>query len=179
MTDRQITIPIDLASLFESLRGPLDLIDNPERRADLERLLQVAKPSLDRAAFQMLSSIAREISGSDAGLKARIELQPDGARLVLELAADAPEDCGSFFEGDLERVTLRLPAELKEMIDRLANLQGDSANSVYIRELARTISRNARDRVRVEIRKVRSEAQEQQHRSNRRGSRFRGSATDE
>lgn len=174
MTNKRLAIPIDLAPLFESLREPLDLIESPDRRTDLDRLLNAARPSLDRAAFQMLSTVAREISASDSGLTARVELQPDGARFVLESGEpEAAEESSSFFEGDQERVTLRLPAELKEMIDRLANLQGVSANSVYIRELARTLARRARDSVREEFREARTEMREQ-HRSNRRGSTLRG-----
>jgi hypothetical protein len=63
------------------------------------------------------------------------------------------------------------------MIDRLANRQGVSANSLYIRELAWIMARRARDRLREEVREARAEAR-QHHRGNRRGSASQGSAGD-
>ena len=173
MTAHQLDISIDLAPLAQSLREPLDLLDNQERRGEIERFLENSRHHLDHAAFQMLSTIASQISAGPAGIAARVELRPDGAHLVLE-GGEEPEEQGErVFEGDQERVTIRIPAELKEMIDRLANLQGVSANSVYIRELARTLARRARQAVREEFREAAREAGEQ-HRTNQRARSMKG-----
>src|SRR5947207_220946 len=127
MTAHRIDIPVNLAPLAESLRQPLDFLDNQERRAEIERFLDNSRHHLDHAAFQMLSAIAGEISAGGAGMAARVELRTDGAHFVLD-GSEEPEEQGErIFEGDQERVTIRIPAELKEMIDRLANLQGVSA----------------------------------------------------
>jgi uncharacterized protein (DUF1778 family) len=57
----------------------------------------------------------------------------------------------------VEKVTIRLPAELKELIAQAANLRGVSVNTWYVRELARTISRQVSDQVREEQREARHE----------------------
>jgi len=173
MTAHRIDISVDLAPLAQSLRQPLDLLDNPERRAEIERFLDSSRHHLDHAAFQMLSAIADNISGGGAGLSARVELRTDGAHLVLDSGEEQEDQGQRVFEGDQERVTIRIPAELKEMIDRLANLQGVSANSVYIRELARTLARRARRAVREEFREAAREAGEQ-HRTNQRARSMKG-----
>src|ERR1043166_9348388 len=173
MTAHRLDIPLDLTSLYESLRQPLDFLESPQRRGEIERYLEASRHHLEHAAFQMLSGVAGRISEDGVGLAARVELRADGAHLVLEGAEEIEEHDGPVFEGDQERVTLRIPKELKEMIDRLANLQGVSANSVYIRELARTLARRARETFREEFREARAEAREQ-HRTNRRGSSLRG-----
>ena len=45
--------------------------------------------------------------------------------------------------GRMEKVTVRLPEDLKDLIDRLARQEGFSANNWYIRELARATARSA------------------------------------
>jgi hypothetical protein len=66
---------------------------------------------------------------------------------------EAPEvETTSFAEGDLEKITIRVPHDLKSMIDRLASGEGVSANSWYIRELARTLRRFGRDQAQAEVR---------------------------
>jgi hypothetical protein len=173
MTSTRLDIPVDLSPLLEALRQPLDFVDNAERRGEIERFLENSRHHLDHAAFQMLSTIASQISAGPAGMVARVELRPDGAHLVLEGKEEPEEPAERVFDGDHERVTLRIPAELKEMIDRLANLQGVSANSVYIRELARTLARRARQAVREEFHEAAREAGEQ-HRTNQRARSMKG-----
>ena len=173
MTAHRLDIPLDLTSLYDSLRQPLDFLESPDRRGEIERYLEASRHHLEHAAFQMLSTVAGRISDDGVGLTARVELRADGAHLVLEGAEEVEERDGPVFEGDQERVTIRIPAELKEMIDRLANHQGVSANSVYIRELARTLARRARQAVREEFREAAREAGEQ-HRTNQRGGSMKG-----
>src|SRR2546426_595446 len=104
-------IRVDLSPLLESLRQPLDLLDNPERRADVERFLVGSRHHLDHAAFSLLSQLASEMSASGSGLSARVELQTDGAHFVVEQEDESEDSRQTFFEGDQERVTIRLPRE--------------------------------------------------------------------
>jgi len=145
--DRQHAI--DLDSIFAALDQPLALIDNPDRRAEVERYLQAARVHLERAAFVLLSQLV-DAMNANGGRKARLQYEGGGLRLAFDAAAqaeaDAPE-ADAFFsvEGDMEKVTIRLPKDLKELIDQAATYAGRSANSWYIRELARAIARHARD----------------------------------
>ncbi|HWO73241.1 MAG TPA: Arc family DNA-binding protein [Dehalococcoidia bacterium] len=144
--DRQHAI--DLDSIFAALAEPLALIDSPERRAEVERYLQAARVHLERAVFVLLSQLVDAVNAA-GGRKARLQYEGGRLRLAFDAAAqaepDAPE-ADAFFsvEGDMEKVTIRLPKELKELIDQAATHAGRSANSWYIRELARAIARHAR-----------------------------------
>jgi uncharacterized protein (DUF1778 family) len=57
----------------------------------------------------------------------------------------------------MEKVTIRIPSELKDLISQAANLRGISVNNWYVRELGRTISRQVREQVREEQRRERHE----------------------
>jgi uncharacterized protein (DUF1778 family) len=48
----------------------------------------------------------------------------------------------------MEKVTIRLPRELKDLIDHAATMSGRSANSWYIRNLASAIRDSMRERER-------------------------------
>jgi hypothetical protein len=142
----RLEVPIDLSPLFSALEQPLAFIDAPEKRAELQLYLGGVRLHLERALYECLSRLAEAVDSSDAALGAHLEYRSEGPRLVLELQgeAEAPADGLPFVEGDLEKVTIRLPHDLKETVDRLANQLGLSANSWYIRELARTIARQMR-----------------------------------
>jgi hypothetical protein len=149
---------IDLSRVFEALERPLGLIDNPERRADIQRYLESAKIHLERAMFDVLSDAVGLVNEAGVGTSARLEYQAGKLFLVVERATEAEEtEAEPLFdiEGDMEKVTIRLPAELKELISQAANLRGLSVNAWYVRELARTISRQVRDEVRQQQRDAR------------------------
>jgi hypothetical protein len=152
---------IELSPVFEALERPLALVDNPERRADMQRFVEAARIHLERSIFDILSEVASTVS--EAGVGATVRLEYQGGRLFLVVEgtpeeANGPESERLFtVEGDVEKVTIRLPAELKDLISQAANLRGVSVNTWYVRELARTISRQVRDQVREEQREARHE----------------------
>jgi plasmid stabilization system protein ParE len=63
-------------------------------------------------------------------------------------AAQDSEPAPTYDDSDLEKVTLRLPKELKELIDMAAGRYGISANNWYVRELSRTIARQVHESLR-------------------------------
>ncbi len=152
---------INLGGVFEALERPLGLVDNPDRRADMQRFVEAARVHLERAIFDVLSEVTTSVNDAGTGANARLEYQGGRLFLVVEPAAEpenGPESERLFtVEGDVEKVTIRLPAELKDLISQAANLRGVSLNSWYVRELARTISRQVRDQVRDEQRQSRHE----------------------
>lgn len=150
---------INLNSVFEALEQPLGLIDSPERRSDMQRYVEAAKIHLERAIFDVLSEMATAVNEAGTGARVRLEYQAGKLYLVVEgtteeEASPEPERLFSV-EGDVEKVTIRLPTELKDLISQAANLRGVSLNNWYVRELARTISRQVRDQVREEQRRSR------------------------
>src|SRR3954453_747342 len=116
---------LNLEGVFEALRRPLDLIDNPERRADFERFIEAAKVHQERAIFDLASDIATAVN--EAGTSAKVRLEYAGGKLsvVAEEARPAEGTEPVFTEGDdVERVTIRLPARLKAMVDEAAGQSG-------------------------------------------------------
>lgn len=152
---------IDLKSVFAALEGPLGLIDSPERRADMQRFVEAARIHLERAIFDVLSDVTTAVNEAGTGARARLEYQAGKLYLVVEPAPEpeaGPEAEPLFsVEGDVEKVTIRLPSELKDLISQAANLRGMSINTWYVRELARTISRQVREQVREQQRHQRQE----------------------
>jgi hypothetical protein len=152
---------IELSAVFDALERPLALVDNPERRADMQRFVEAARIHLERSIFDILSDVATTVSEAGVGATVRLEYQAGKLFLVVEgtpEGANGPESERLFtVEGDVEKVTIRLPAELKELIAQAANLRGVSVNTWYVRELARTISRQVSDQVREEQREARHE----------------------
>lgn len=160
---------IDLAPVFQALERPLDLIDNPDRRIDIGRYLESARIHLERGMFDVISETVALVNEAGGGARARLEYQAGKLYMVVESTPEGEEpEAPPLFdvEGDMEKVTIRLPAELKELISQAANLRGVSVNSWYIRELARTISRQAASQMREEHRETR-----RQQREERRGGR--------
>jgi predicted HicB family RNase H-like nuclease len=161
---------IDLASVFEALERPLGLVDNPDRRADMQRFVEASRIHLERAVFDVLSNVTAAVNEAGTGARVHLEYLLGKLYLVVESAAEpenGPEAERLFsIEGDVEKVTIRLPGELKELISQAANMRGVSVNTWYVRELARTISRQVRDQMRDEQRQSRREQREE-----RRGSR--------
>ena len=139
---------IDMNTVFDALEQPLGLIDNPDRRAETERYLEMARIHLERAIFDLLSGALEAVNDAAGNLQTHLEYQDGGLNLVVD-PADADEEEGEgeveqlfSIDGDVEKVTIRLPSELKDLVGEAANLRGVSVNSWYIRELAAAV-RNA------------------------------------
>ncbi len=166
---------IDLAQVFEALARPLGLVDSPERRADLQRYIDSARIHLERAVFDLLSSVVNTFNDAGTGARGRLEYEGGVLNLVVEPTEDEasaePEQPFSI-EGDMEKVTIRIPADLKELIDRAASVRGVSVNRFYIGELARSISRQVREQVREDVREARREGRHERRHGG--GSSLRG-----
>ncbi|HLF70945.1 MAG TPA: Arc family DNA-binding protein [Dehalococcoidia bacterium] len=142
MTQAQTRHELDLTPLFQALVTPLGLIDSPERRQEIERYFDAARIHLERAVFDLLDTSLRAINEATPGANVRLQYEAGKPVLVIDPVAATEEASESetepvfTVEGDMEKVTIRLPRELKDLIDQAANLSGRSANSWYIRHLA-------------------------------------------
>ena len=140
----QHTINID--EVFDSLQGPLALIEDQQRREDLRRFLDAARIYQERAVLDLISDIVAKINAANGDTRVRLAYEARELRLSVE-ANQPPEEAGdpmTRMDGDLEKVTIRLPRVLKQRIDQLASERGESLNSWYVRALARGISRDLR-----------------------------------
>lgn len=147
MNTAKRSISVDIAVLTESLKAALPLIENPERRADIERYLASTHLLLERGVHNLLAGVVQQINEAN-GPTLRLEYTGAGLSIVVEPAEapqpPPPEPEPAFtadIEGDFEKVTIRLPSELKDLIGQAAQLRGLSQNSWYLRELARAIAR--------------------------------------
>lgn len=143
MTSQRQQLPINLNPVFEALERPLDLMDDPERRAQFERFIANGRVYQEKALVELVSSLVAGLNGADPALRASIEVQADGYVLNLDRDSQAADPV---FDADdeIERVTLRLPRQLKTLIDQQAERSGHSTNSWYIRTLARALAHQMR-----------------------------------
>lgn len=164
--------------IFEALRGPLALIEEDERRQMLERYLGAVRVPLERAVFDMLAEMVGGIE-EQVGEQYTLRLTYQPGTLSLEVEPnqrDAPDDEAvdwGLFGGETEKITIRIPAELKELITAAAAGSGLSANNWFIRVLARSL-RAAAHEGRDDEHDRRREAHEERRRGRRDGKQLRG-----
>jgi len=132
---------ISTNSVFDALRTPLTLIDNEERRRTVEAYLDAARPQLERAVFDLMSQLVQAIDErTEEHYRARLTYRPGGLALeVEEKVREGDETRWSALEGDVEKITIRIPAELKELATQAAARSGTSANTWFIKALARAV----------------------------------------
>jgi hypothetical protein len=150
MTQSHIRQPLDMQPVFRALVTPLGLIDSPERRQDIERYFDAARVHLERAIFDLLDTTLRAVN--EVSPDTNFSLQYDAGTPVLVADAKASDDSSEpdaeptfSMDGDLEKVTIRLPKELKHLVDNAATMSGRSANSWYIRNLAHALRDSIQD----------------------------------
>jgi hypothetical protein len=146
MNQARRSIPVDTRLLTDSLKAALPLIDNPERRADIERYLTSTELLMERGLHNLLAGIIQQVNES-GGPELRLDYGGGSLAISVEPVSSPPPEPEPAFaadiEGDFEKVTIRLPSELKDLIGQAAQLRGLSQNSWYLRELARAIARQA------------------------------------
>lgn len=122
------------------LRQQLDLLSGDEavERAT-QALLMSLEPALQRAAMQLAEQAAAEVSAQLTDAAVEVVMSDGDPTLVVR----ASQDTGpSFVADDLEaRITLRLPALLKDQIEAAAGDAGDSINSYLVKSLSRSSAR--------------------------------------
>lgn len=156
---------IEVGSVLEAFDAAIELIEDEDERARFERVINASRDSVQRAVHDVVSQIVDEVNeAADGVVQLVLAYGADG--LDLNVEATLPEEVDTaeagisftFDEGDIERLTLRLPAELKELAARHAEGSGVSLNTW----LTRLVSHEAGRRERGERRR-------------RRGGRGRGS----
>lgn len=127
--------------VFDALKQPLALVDDDARRRQLEAYIEAARPQVERAVYDVVSHLV-EALGEQVGdhYRVRLAYRPGGLTLeVEEKVGDGEEARWSSMEGDVEKITVRIPAELKDLATQAAARAGTSANTWVIKALARAI----------------------------------------
>lgn len=140
MTTVQSHHSIQTDEVFDALKRPLDLIDDPQRRDDLTRFIETARLHQERAIVDLISDVVAKVNEASGDTRVRLEYRDRAFSLTVD-ANQPEEDTGdplTRMDGDVDKVTIRLPSALKELIDRVAAERGISLNSWYVRALARS-----------------------------------------
>jgi hypothetical protein len=139
--------------VFDALKQPLALIESDERRRQIEAYLETARVPLERSVFDLMSQLVQAVD-EKTGDHYRIRLAYRSGGLGLEIEEkvhDGDAERWSALEGDVEKITIRIPAELKDLAQQAAARAGTSANSWFIKALGRAL-RNAESQGRDEPR---------------------------
>jgi len=129
-------------AIFDALKTMLGVIDNEERRRQVEAYVDAARLSVERSVFDLLSNFAETVNGQvSAHYEVKLSYRP--GVLDLDVRPTEPgaraDESWSMAEGDVEKITLRIPAELKDLATDAAARAGLSVNSWFVRVLARAV----------------------------------------
>lgn len=107
--------------------------EDPAVEAAGEALLAALAPALRQAAMSLAEQAAAEVSSQLPDAEVRIVLEEGDPTLEVQRVED---DTPHYSGKDLEaRLTVRLPGELKEVLEQAAQEAGDSVNAYVIRAL--------------------------------------------
>ena len=127
--------------VFDALKQPLALIESDERRRAIETYIEAARLPLERAVFDLMSQVGQAVDEKvGAQYRVRLAYRPGGLAVeVDERTGNSDEAQYSAMEGDVEKITIRIPAELKDLAQQAASKAGTSANTWFIKALARAV----------------------------------------
>jgi hypothetical protein len=139
---------VDTGPVFQAFDSALALVSDPEQRALAERILHASRDSVQRAIHDMLRAVVEEVNQASAGgISAELVYRPEGLELIV--STPSPEEQAesdaeielAFDTGEIERLTLRLPSELKELAALAADQSGVSLNAWLTRLVTREAGR--------------------------------------
>ena len=127
--------------VFDALKQPLALVENDERRRTIETYIEAARMPLERAVFDLMSQVAQAVDERVGNhYRVRLSYRPGGLAVeVDEKTGNGEEAQYSALEGDVEKITIRIPAELKDLAQQAASKAGTSANTWFVKALARAV----------------------------------------
>ena len=128
--------------IFEALKRPLSVIDNPERQQQIKDYIEAARVNIERAVFDLLSEFADAVNQEvSAHYEVTLSYKPGVLDLDVKQreASEPDEEAWSMADGEVEKITIRVPAELKEMAAEAAKKASISANSWFVRQMARSV----------------------------------------
>jgi hypothetical protein len=141
---RNVASELRTEPVFDALKQPLALVESDERRRQIEAYLEAARVPLDRAVFDLMSQLVQAVDEKTADhYRIRLAYRPGGLGLEIEeKVQNGDEARWSTLEGDVEKITVRIPAELKDLATQAAAQAGTSANAWFVKALARSVRGN-------------------------------------
>lgn len=139
---------ITFESVLNAFDTALELVEDPEQRDRLQRVIDASQASVERAAQDLVAGMIEEVNADLVG--ATIELRHTANGLEVSVSREAadpidPDEPWRYADSELEKVTLRLPVELKDRATNAAKEAGVSVNAWFTRLLARELREPADD----------------------------------
>jgi hypothetical protein len=114
----------------------------PEVEAAGNAILAALGPAVRQMAFDLAEQAAAEVAAHLPGHEVVVVLEEGEPALRVRSVDDEPATPGEGFDA---RITLRLPPNLKEMIEEAAGSAGESVNTWLVKNLSsRTAARQSR-----------------------------------
>lgn len=132
---------LETEPVFNALKQPLALIETDERRQAIETYIEASRIPLERAVHDLMAQVASAVDEQvSTHYRVRLSYQEGGLAVeVDEKAGSGDEAQYSSLEGDVEKITIRIPAELKDLAQQAASKAGTSANTWFVKALARAV----------------------------------------
>lgn len=140
---------IDIGPVLQAFDDALALVEDSEQRARLQRVLRAAAPAVEAAATGIVRAAATEVNEASGGaVRAEVVHTAEGPELRVEAVSpmepSSPAPDLEFDASEIERLTLRLPAELKEIAAIAAEQAGVSLNAWLTRVVSQEAGRRGR-----------------------------------
>jgi hypothetical protein len=136
---------MDLTPYLDTLRGELMAAaapGGPELGQAAELLSGPLEVSARLALLEVLSDATAEITAQLSSASVEVRLRGRDAELIVtEVASPVMEAAPVNLDGDLARLTLRMPEPLKERIEAIAANEGVSVNAWLVRAIAEVAAR--------------------------------------
>ncbi len=136
---------IRIEAILEAFDGALELVEDDQQRDRFSRVLSASSASVERAVDDLIAEITGEINealGDD--VRVHLSYDSDGISVDVTQSEGGRDEDGdetlSLSEGEVEKLTLRLPGELKDRATGAAAEAGYSLNQWIVRVLARELS---------------------------------------
>lgn len=131
--------------IFEAFDSAVGLIEDAGQRELFARVVAASRPAVERATTQLVGEVVQEIDEA-LGEEARVVLtyEPEGVSVSVTRAepVESGEGLGTLGD-DVERVTLRMPAGVKEQASGFAAEAAMSLNTWIVRSVGRALAREA------------------------------------
>lgn len=138
---------IRIEGILEAFDEALELVEDEQQRERFARVLAASRASVERSVHDLVASVAEDVNEA-LGDRVQVNLTYGSEGATINVSAppaeedeDGEDDETLSFRGDeVEKLTLRLPPELKERATGAAAQAGVSLNSWIVRVLARELA---------------------------------------
>lgn len=120
------------ATLEARTEAQLRLSADPAVEAAGSAILEALRPALNEAALALARQAAEEVAAQLPDRSVDVILEGDDPMLRIGPTTDEPVVSSEDLDA---RITLRLPRALKDIIESVADVEGDSVNSYIVKSL--------------------------------------------